>query len=378
MAATAEQMRECLAMRTPGSCRRIKVPPDGPDPMIRREGPRVGISDRGPIPREDTRPGAVMETRRLGSTDVYITVLGFGAAPIGNLFHAVDDDSAHAALNAAWEGGVRYFDTAPHYGLGLSERRLGRSLTARPRRDFVVSTKVGRLLVPNPTPTGSDLARGGFDVSDELTRVRDYSRDGVLRSLDASLARLRLDQVDIVFVHDPEDHMDVALADAFPTLVELREQGVVRAIGAGMNLVPPLRRIVREADVDAVMVAGRYTLVDRSGEDLLDECRARGVAVVAAAPFNSGLLARDRPEPGAHFDYAEAALELVERASALATVCHAHDVALPQAALAFPMRHPAVASVVAGFGTAPHVLAALEWASQELPADVWDALERVR
>jgi D-threo-aldose 1-dehydrogenase len=322
--------------------------------------------------------GAVMESRRLGSTDICVTVLGFGAAPIGNLFRAVDDDSADAALYAAWDGGVRYFDTAPHYGLGLSERRLGRSLADRPREDFVVSTKVGRLLEPNPTPVGSDLASGGFDVSDELMRVRDYSRDGVLRSLDASLDRLGLDQVDIVYVHDPEDHMDVALADAFPTLVEMREQGVIRVVGAGMNLVPPLRRIVQETDVDAVMVAGRYTLVDRSAEDLLDECHAQGVSVVAAAPFNSGLLARDRPEPGAHFDYAEAAPELVELASALARVCHAHEVALPQAALTFPMRHPAVASVVAGFGTAAHLLAALDWASRELPADIWDALELVR
>src|SRR5579863_10328304 len=154
-----------------------------------------------------------------------LTELSLGCAQLGNLYRAVGDDEAAATVHAAWDLGVRYFDTAPHYGLGLSERRLGAVLAAYPREQFVVSTKVGRLLVPNAQPTGSDLACGGFAVPDTLTRVRDYSRDGVLRSIESSLERLGLDHLDIVFVHDPEEHMDTALAEAVPALVELRAQG---------------------------------------------------------------------------------------------------------------------------------------------------------
>src|SRR6266498_4109013 len=163
------------------------------------------------------------------------TRLGFGAAGIGNHLHAVTDAQATALLEAAWEAGVRHFDTAPHYGLGLSERRLGAFLAGKPRAEFTISTKVGRLLVDNPAPTGSDLAAGGFAVPDTSIRVRDYSADGVRRSIESSLTRIGLDRVDIVLIHDPEDHMDAALHQAVPTLVELREQGVIGAVGAGMN-----------------------------------------------------------------------------------------------------------------------------------------------
>jgi D-threo-aldose 1-dehydrogenase len=229
-----------------------------------------------------------VKRHRIGRTDVYVSELGFGGAPIGNLYEPVPDEDAAAAVRTAWEGGIRYFDTAPHYGLGLSERRLGAALRDRPRDEFVISTKVGRLLVANPAPTGSDLAVGGFAVPDDLTRERDYSRDGVRRSLDASLDRLGLDRIDMVYIHDAEDHMEQALREAVPALIELREQGVVGAIGAGMNFVAPLLRFVIETDMDAVMLAGRWTLADRTGEPLVEACADRGVSVVAAAPFNSG------------------------------------------------------------------------------------------
>jgi D-threo-aldose 1-dehydrogenase len=310
-------------------------------------------------------------TNLLGATHVPVTALGFGAAPLGNLYHALTDDEAHAAVEAAWNGGVRYFDTAPHYGLGLSERRLGAALAGRPRSDFLVSTKVGRLLLPNPVPTGSDLGVGGFDVPDSLSRVFDYSRDGVLRSLEGSLDRLGLDRIDVAYVHDPDDHLDQAVEQALPALAELRAQGVVGAIGAGMNAVAPLMRIVGESDVDVVMVAGRWTLLDRSAGPLLETCLGRGVCVVAAAPFNSGLLAQHWPADGSFYDYGPAPDPVLAKARALARVCARHGITLPQAALQFPLRHPAVAGVVTGLRTRNQVQSALTWIMSEAPSDLW-------
>jgi D-threo-aldose 1-dehydrogenase len=319
-----------------------------------------------------------MNTHALGRTAVRVSALGFGAAPLGNLYAPLDDEEARAALDAAWEAGVRYFDTAPHYGLGLSERRLGAGLARRPRAEFTVSTKVGRLLEPHPAPTGSDLAAGGFAVPDTLIRRFDYSRDGVRRSLEASLDRLGLDRVDLVYVHDPDDYLDTALKQALPALADLRDQGVIGAIGAGMNRVAPLLRIVAEADVDAVMVAGRWTLIDRSALPLLDACADRDVSVVAAAPFNSGLLARPWPPDGAHYDYGPAPEAILRHARDLARTCERHGTTLPHAAIQFPLRHPAVACVVAGLRSAAHAQSAAVWATTALPAEVWAALADVR
>ncbi len=287
------------------------------------------------------------------------------------------DETAAGAVSAAWDAGVRYFDTAPHYGLGLSERRLGLALAGRPRSEFLVSTKVGRLLVPNPSPGGSDIDDGGFAVPDDVARVYDYSRDGVRRSLDSSLERLQLDRVDIVYVHDPDDYMDDAIGQAIPALVELRDAGVVGAIGAGMNGWQPLLRIVTETDVDAVMLAGRWTLLDRSGEPLLAECERRHVSIVAAAPFNSGLLSRPWPADGALFNYQEAPADLLARARALATVCREHGVRLPEAAIQFPLRHPAVAGVVAGMRTAAQAQSNVGSMEAPVPEEIWAALDEV-
>ncbi|MGW2054414.1 aldo/keto reductase [Streptomyces sp. NPDC001840] len=316
-----------------------------------------------------------MTARRLGRTDVRVSPLGFGAAPIGNLYTALDDDRARATVEAAWDAGVRYYDTAPHYGLGLSERRLGAALAHRPRGEFTVSTKVGRLLEPHPAPTGSDLAAGGFAVPDTLIRRPDYSRDGVLRSLEGSLTRLGLDRVDIVYVHDPDDHLDTALDQALPALAELRDEGVIGAVGVGMNTVAPLLRIVAEADVDAVMVAGRWTLIDRTAGPLLEACERRGVSVVAAAPFNSGLLSRPRPADDASFDYGPAPAATLRRARRLADICAAHGTVLPHAALRFPLRTPVVAGVVAGFRTPDEVTSAARWSAMDLPESTWSALD---
>lgn len=299
-----------------------------------------------------------------------MTALGFGAAALGNLYTAVSDEGARAAVDAAWDAGLRYFDTAPHYGLGLSERRLGAALAGRPREEFVVSTKVGRLLVPNPHPSGSDMAHQ-FDVPDSLTRVRDHSADGVRRSLEASLERLGLDRVDVVLVHDPDDVLDQALTEAVPALVALREQGVIGAVGVGMNQWQALRRFVVETDVDVVMVAGRWTLVDRSAEPLLQAAEERGVSVLAAAAYNSGLLASPWPADDALFNYAPAADDVLDSARRWAGRAEQHGATLPDLALQFPLRHPATAAVVVGLRSPAEVAAAVERMSRPVPDAVW-------
>jgi D-threo-aldose 1-dehydrogenase len=313
-------------------------------------------------------------TATVGSTALGLTPLGFGGAPIGNLFAAVEDQLALATVDAAWDGGVRYFDTAPHYGLGLSELRLGKALRAKPRAEFVVSTKVGRLLEVNPHPIGSDLA-AGFDVADDYLRVRDYSGGGVLRSIEDSLSRLGLDRIDIVYLHDPEDFMDQAINEAAPALSALRGEGVIGGYGAGMNSAQPLQRLVAETDLDVVMIAGRWTLLDRSALPLLDQCQQRGVAVVAAAPFNSGLLASAEPAEDARFDYEPASAALLGVARAMAAECRGWGVTLPQAALQFPLQHPAVVSVVAGMKSPPEAAADAAWIAEALPPGLWAALE---
>jgi D-threo-aldose 1-dehydrogenase len=313
-----------------------------------------------------------MRTRPLNG--MAVTELGFGGASLGNLYTETSDTEARLAVDAAWHGGVRYYDTAPHYGLGLSERRLAAALAGRPRDDYILSTKVGRLLEPNAAPTGSDLASGGFAVPDDLVRRFDFSRDGVLRSLEASLGRLGVSRVDVVYVHDPDEHMDQAVAQAVPVLTELRAQGVIGAVGAGMTQWQALLRMVRETDLDVVMLAGRWTLLDRSGGPLLDACAERGVTVIAAAPYNSGLLARDWPEADTHFDYRRPTQDILARARSMARVCQRHGTRLPAAALQFPLRHPAVTSVVAGLRTASEASAALRLLAEPVPEAAWAEL----
>ncbi|MDG4808829.1 aldo/keto reductase [Micromonospora sp. WMMD1120] len=305
---------------------------------------------------------------------VRLSELGFGAAQGGNLYRATTDEEFDAAVDAAWEAGVRYFDTAPHYGLGLSERRLGAALRQRPRDEYVVSTKVGRLLVPSPQDThlrDSD----GFDVPATHRRVWDFSRDGVRRSLEASLDRLGLDRVDVVYLHDPDDHWEWAASEAVPALVELRDQGVVGAIGAGMNQSAMLARFARETDVDVLMCAGRYTLLEQgAAEDLLPVAERGGVGIVIAGVYNSGLLSRERPPADAVYNYQQAPEDLIERARRIATVCEAYGVTLPQAALAFVRRHPAVVSTVVGVRTEAQVAETVRRSEAVVPEALWDAL----
>jgi D-threo-aldose 1-dehydrogenase len=292
---------------------------------------------------------------------------GLGTAPIGGLFQAVTDEQAKATIDVAWDSGVRLFDTAPHYGLGLSERRLGAALAGR--SGYVLSTKVGRLLVPSSRGGRDDE---GFDVPATYERVWDFSRDGVRRSLEESLRRLGLPQVDLVLIHDPDAHVDQAIAEAYPALAELRAQGVVKAIGVGMNQWQAPLRFVQETDLDVVMLAGRYTLLDQSGLPLLAACAERGVRVLAAGVFNSGLLAT--PEPSGTFDYAPAPAALVGRARRVAAICERHGVRLPQAAMAFPLRHPAIAAVVLGARTPEEVRTNSALRQRPVPDALWHDL----
>ncbi|MGC4853540.1 aldo/keto reductase [Micromonospora sp. DT4] len=305
---------------------------------------------------------------------VRLTTLGFGAAQGGNLYRATSDDEFAAAVDAAWDAGIRYFDTAPHYGLGLSERRLGAALRSRPRAEYVVSTKVGRLLVPSPE-SARDRDPEGFDVPADHRRVWDFSRDGVLRSLEASLERTGLDRVDVVYLHDPDDHWEQAATEAVPALVELRDQGVVGAIGAGMNQSAMLARFVQETDIDVVMCAGRYTLLEQGAlDDLLPAAQAAGVGVVIAGVYNSGLLARDQPPVDATYNYEQAPPEVIERARRVAAVCQEHGVTLPQAALAFVRRHPVVVSTVVGLRDEAQVTETLRRLDVDVPGQLWAAL----
>ncbi|MBX7267647.1 aldo/keto reductase [Micromonospora sp. Llam7] len=309
-----------------------------------------------------------------GDPAIHLTALGFGAAQGGNLYRATTDEEFAAAVDTAWDAGIRYYDTAPHYGLGLSERRLGAALRSRPRAEYVVSTKVGRLLVPTP----QDAHRRdpeGFDVAASHRRVWDFSRDGVRRSLESSLDRTGLDRIDLVYLHDPDDHWEQAVREAVPALVELRDQGVVGAIGAGMNQSAMLARFVEESDVDVVMCAGRYTLLDQGAlGDLLPAALNRRVGVVIAGVYNSGLLSRDRPPADALYDYRPAPAELIERARRIAAVCETYGVTLPQAALAFVRRHPAVVSTVVGMRTEAQVTESVRRSAAAVPDDLWAAL----
>ncbi|HKF87108.1 MAG TPA: aldo/keto reductase [Propionibacteriaceae bacterium] len=314
-----------------------------------------------------------MRTRILNGTDVSLTEIGFGAAVIGNLYQKTSDEDAEEAIEAAWQAGIRYFDTAPHYGLGLSERRLGQALKGLPRGEFVVSSKVGRLLVPNPHPTGCDSE--GFAVPDQLRRERDYSRDGVLRSIDATLASMHLDRLDVVFVHDPDDHWHEAVEEAIPTLAELRSQGVLRAFGVGMNRAPMLAQFLRETPVDVVMLAGRYTLLEQDAlEDVLAAAAAVDKSVVAVGVFNSGILAQPRPGPGARYDYEDAAPEVIARANEIADICEQHGTSLPAAAIAFPLAHPCVVNVTLGMRSAAEVQRNIKLYNSRVPPAAWSDL----
>jgi D-threo-aldose 1-dehydrogenase len=301
--------------------------------------------------------------------------LGYGAANVGNLYRAMTDEDAWAVLEAAWESGIRYFDTAPHYGLGLSERRLGSFLATKPRGDYVVSTKVGRLLRPSPETAHLLDDANQFAVPASLSRVWDFGAGGIRASLEESLERLGLSEVDVLYLHDPDEHdLTGDLSTGVPALAALREEGLVTAIGIGSKSTEALLAAVRTGALDLAMVAGRYTLLEQPLNDLIPACRTAGVGVVAAAVFNSGLLSKPRPRAGARYEYGAVPAELLERTHRIEDVCARHGVALPEAALQFPLREPAVPCVVVGGATPAHVRENAQRMRAEVPQALWDEL----
>ena len=271
--------------------------------------------------------------------------MGLGCAPLADMHRELTDEQAVATVWAALSAGIGYFDTAPHYGLGVSDRRLGLGLAGVPRDSFTVSTKVGRLI----PPISGTVRDEGFRTSADHRSVWDFSRDGILRSIEASADRLGLDRIDLVLLHDPEHRMDEALDEGYPALHDLRGQGVVGAIGVGSMNTKALTKFAAETEPDALMVAGRYTLLDQTALDrVLPMCLVEGITVLNAAVFNSGLLAYEYPGEHLTYDYARAPAELVARARAIAKHCARHSTTLPVAALAFAGSHPAVGSIVVG------------------------------
>jgi len=312
------------------------------------------------------------ERRTIRETGVAVSALGVGTAGIGGMYTAVGEDEALATVRHALDAGLSYLDTAPHYAQGLVEERLGRALAGVPRDAYVLSTKVGRILTETDVPPETIFA----DVPARETSW-DFSADGVRRSLDASLERLGLDRVDIVYLHDPDDHVEQALTEAYPALEKLRAEGVVRAIGVGMNQSAVPTRFVTETDIDLVLLAGRWTVLDQSGlADLLPAAYERGRAVVIGGVFNSGLLAD--PRPGAPFDYFPAPDDLVARATALRAVCERHGIPLTTAALQFPYAHPAVVSVLSGARSVAETEANLAALRASVPDALWDELAALR
>ena len=304
----------------------------------------------------------------LGATGLHVTELGLGLAPIGGLYAHVDDEHARATVDRGWERGLRFYDTAPLYGYGRSERRTGTAL--RGRNGHVLSTKVGRVL--HKADTGDAAQDFWAGVDPEITPVFDFSAAGVRRSLEDSLQRLGMERVDIAHLHDPDDHLDQAVAEAYPEMVRMKSEGLIGAIGAGANSGAVLAHLLERVELDVVLMAGRYTLLDRAGLPLLELAGSRGVPVIAAGVYNSGVLAD--PRPGARFDYSPADPQLLARAQELAAICAEVDVPLRAAAVQFAVRHPAVAAVLVGVRAPDEVDDAVAMAAHPIPDDLWERL----
>ncbi|MGF3056228.1 aldo/keto reductase [Microbacterium sp. YY-01] len=303
--------------------------------------------------------------------------LGYGAANVGNLFRELSDEQAWDILETAWQSGIRYFDTAPHYGLGLSERRLGAFLQTKPRDEFIVSTKVGRLLRPNPHDDGGLDTDNDFVVRTELRREWDFTEQGIRTSIAESCEQLGLDYVDIAYLHDPERHsLEQALAEALPALQTLRAENTVAQIGVGSMVSEALAASVRRADLDIIMVAGRYTLLEQpAAAEVLPACDETGTGIVAASVFNSGLLAREAPNREDRYEYGRVPEPLWNRLLRITDICARYSVPLPAAAMQFPLLAPAVRSVVVGGSRPEHLRSNADYAALVIPDDLWRELE---
>jgi len=308
-----------------------------------------------------------LDTVEIGTAGLRVTRLGVGGAPFGGLFTDVAEQSAVQAIKKGLNLGIQYFDTAPLYGIGKSEQFYRKALEDVPRDDYVLSTKVGRVLNPVDSTSSTDI----YVNPPPMEAVIDFSRDGVLRSIEDSLKRLGLERIDIVFIHDPDDHHQQVINEAFPTLAELRFQGVIRAIGAGMNYWEPLAQFAREGDFDCFLLAGRYTLLDQSGlTELFPLCEEKRISIILGSPYNSRILASDL-SPGATYFYKEAPPEVLEQVRKVKAVCDRHNVPLKAAALQFGLAHPAVAATIPGARSADEVEENFEMAAYPILDDLW-------
>jgi len=301
-----------------------------------------------------------MNRKRIGKTDVYVSEIGLGTAPLANLYKKVPESQAIATIQRCLEADITLFDTAPVYGGGVAEKRLGAALAGVERDRFVISTKVG----------DSSESEQQWNVDKEW----DFSHDGIFRSVEASLKRLKIDWIDIVLIHDPDHHHRQALDESYPALVELKEQGVIKAIGVGMNWWQPLYQFANEAEFDCFMMAGQYTLLVQDGLPLMNLCQEKDIGILAAGVYNSGILATG-PKPGAKFLYRDASPEILERTRRIETICNRYDVPLKVAALRFPAGHPATSSLVVGTSSPSRIddyLSALQW---PIPAELWADLK---
>ncbi len=312
------------------------------------------------------------------------TELGFGSAPLGNLYRAIADEDARAVLDKAWETGCRYFDTAPLYGLGLAETRLNAFLRGHKGDDYVLSTKAGRLLAACPTDERTGI--GKFFETPSRREIYDYSYDGVMRSFEASLERIGVDRIDILFVHDLDifTHGSKQASDArieefmqsgYYAMLALRDQGVIKAFGGGINEWQVCQTLAERGDFDLFLLAGRYTLLEQEAlESFLPLCERRGIGIVLGGPYNSGILASG-PKPGAYYNYSEAPPEIIERVTRIEATCRRHGVELIEAALHFPLMHPAVVSMIPGGQRVEEVTSNRKILDKPIPQDLWRELK---
>jgi len=330
----------------------------------------------------------VLKTRhwdRLDNGGLTFTELGFGTAPIGNLYNAISDSDARATLDAAWEGGVRYYDTAPLYGLGLSETRLNPFLRDKPRDDYVLSSKVGRLIQPCAPEYRAGVGKW-FDVPCRRENF-DYSYDGIMRSVDHSFSRLGVDRIDILYVHDlcVFTHGSKAVSDmrieeffagrGYDAMISLRDQGAIRAIGGGINEWEVCQTLAERGDFDLFLLAGRYTLLEQSALDsFLPLCEQRGIGIVTGGPYNSGILATGA-QPGAFYNYDPAPKQILDRVNAIEQVCNTHNVRMVDAAYQFPLLHPAHVTVIPGGQGVSEMSDNLNAAHGHIPAALWADLK---
>ena len=320
---------------------------------------------------------------RIGTTALAVSQMGFGAAPLGNLFAALSEEEAFGTIQAALAEGIRYFDTAPFYGHGLSEHRLGEALRRVPRDSFVLSTKVGRLLVPGES---HDVVDEQFHLPLPFDAVYDYSYDGVMRSFEDSLQRLGMGRIDILLIHDvdvwthgTQEATDARMAEVmqggYRAMVKLRDEGAIVAIGCGFNEWQACRRFAERGDFDCFLLASRYTLLEQTAlETFLPLCQQRNISVIIGGPFNTGILATGAVE-GAFYDYNPAPPEILARVGAIEAVCASHGVALPAAALQFPLHHPAVAAVIPGARSVDEIRRNSATLGADIPDALWTELK---